>query len=143
MDEIKTQVGFWLSSAGVDPENISWSTQLALVASVFLFSFLITKVFRLLVIPTVQRLTAKTKATWDDYLFNQQLMNSVCRLIPPILWYILLPFAFSGMPVVLELLQKACLIYLIVVTLRLVSAFLNTLYEMANEHEKLRNPPLK
>ena len=47
------------------------------------------------------------------------------------------------MPVVLELLQKACLIYLIVVTLRLVSAFLNTLYEMANEHEKLRNRPLK
>ena len=143
MDEIKTQVGSWLSSAGVDPENISWSTQLALVASVFLFSYIITKVFRLLVIPTVQRLTAKTKATWDDYLFNQQLMNSVCRLIPPILWYILLPFAFSGMPVVLELLQKACLIYLIVVTLRLVSAFLNTLYEMANEHEKLRNRPLK
>lgn len=143
MDEIKTQVGSWLSSAGVDPENISWSTQLALVASVFLVSYLITKAFRLLVIPTVQRLTAKTKATWDDYLFNQRLMNSVCRLIPPILWYILLPFAFSGMPVVLELLQKACLIYLIVATLRLVSAFLNTLYEMANEHEKLRNRPLK
>lgn len=65
MDEIKIQVGSWLSSAGVDPENISWSTQLALVASVFLVSYLITKAFRLLVIPTVQRLTAKTKATWE------------------------------------------------------------------------------
>lgn len=143
MDEVKTHVGSWLGQAGVDPENISWTTELALIAAAFLITYLFTKAFRLIVIPAVQRITARTKATWDDYLFNRDLLGSVCRLVPPILWYVLLPFAFSGMPVLLAILQKVCLIYLIITTLRLVSTFLRTLYDISNEHEKLRNRPLK
>lgn len=38
---------------------------------------------------------------------------------------------------------KACEIYLVVCMLLLVSAFLNSLYEISNEHETLRNRPLK
>ena len=40
-------------------------------------------------------------------------------------------------------LLKACLIYLIVVALLLLNSFLKSVYEISNEHESLRNRPLK
>lgn len=128
---------------GIDKENISWSTRLTLIALILLISYIITKLFRHLVIPAVHKITSRTKATWDDYLFNERMMTSFCRMIPPIMFYLLLPFVFNNIPQVLDILLKGCLIYLVITTLMLVNSFLNSLYEISNEHETLRNRPLK
>ena len=71
------------------------------------------------------------------------MMRSAARLIPPLVWYVLLGAVFCDMPVLLTLLRKVCQIYLIVAVLMLVNAFLDTLHEISVEHETLRNRPLK
>lgn len=80
---------------------------------------------------------------WDDHLFSDKVMHRAARLIPPLIWYVLLRVAFYDTPVLLNVLHKACLIYLIVAVLQLVAAFLDTLYEISSRHETLRNRPLK
>ena len=71
------------------------------------------------------------------------MLHSFSRMIPPIIFYLLLPFVFDGYPHVLAILLKACLIYLIVVTLMLIRSFLKSIYEISSEHEALRYRPLK
>lgn len=143
MEDLYVEIAQQLSDMGIDKENISWSTRLTLVALILLISYIITKLFRHLVIPAVHKITSRTKATWDDYLFNERMMTSFCRMIPPIMFYLLLPFVFNNIPQVLDILLKGCLIYLVITTLMLVNSFLNSLYEISNEHETLRNRPLK
>lgn len=143
MEDLYLEVARQLSDMGIDKENLSWSTRLTLVALILLISYIITKLFRHLVIPAVHKITSRTKATWDDYLFNERMMTSFCRMIPPIMFYLLLPFVFNNVPQVLDILLKGCLIYLVITTLMLVNSFLNSLYEISNEHETLRNRPLK
>lgn len=143
MEDLYLEVARQLSDMGIDKENLSWSTRLTLVALILLISYIMTKLFRHLVIPAVHKITSRTKATWDDYLFNEKMMTSFCRMIPPIMFYLLLPFVFNNVPQVLEILLKGCLIYLVITTLMLVNSFLNSLYEISNEHETLRNRPLK
>lgn len=143
MEDLYLEVARQLSDMGIDKENISWSTRLTLIALILLISYIITKLFRHLVIPAVHKITSRTKATWDDYLFNERMMTSFCRMIPPIMFYLLLPFVFNNIPQVLDILLKGCLIYLVITTLMLVNSFLNSLYEISNEHETLRNRPLK
>lgn len=143
MEDLYLEVAQQLSDMGIDKENISWSTRLTLIALILLISYIITKLFRHLVIPAVHKITSRTKATWDDYLFNERMMTSFCRMIPPIMFYLLLPFVFNNIPQVLDILLKGCLIYLVITTLMLVNSFLNSLYEISNEHETLRNRPLK
>lgn len=143
MEDLYLEVARQLSDMGIDKENLSWSTRLTLVALILLISYIITKLFRHLVIPAVHKITSRTKATWDDYLFNEKMMTSFCRMIPPIMFYLLLPFVFNNIPQVLDILLKGCLIYLVITTLMLVNSFLNSLYEISNEHETLRNRPLK
>lgn len=143
MEDLYLEVARQLSDMGIDKENLSWSTRLTLVVLILLISYIMTKLFRHLVIPAVHKITSRTKATWDDYLFNERMMTSFCRMIPPIMFYLLLPFVFNNIPQVLDILLKGCLIYLVITTLMLVNSFLNSLYEISNEHETLRNRPLK
>ena len=143
MEQINQSIARLLLSTGIDKENIDWGSQILLVLGIFLISYITTKLFKHLIIPMVQKITAKTKVTWDDYIFNEKMMTSFCRMIPPIMFYILLPFVFKNVPLLLDILLKACLVYLVVTTVRLIGAFLDSLYEISNEHETLKNRPLK
>lgn len=143
MEHIDEEIARILLDLGIDKANLNWTTRMTMILAILLVSYIVTKLFRHALIPAVRKITAKTKATWDDYLFNDDMLHSFSRMIPPIIFYLLLPFVFDGYPHVLAILLKACLIYLIVVTLMLIRSFLRSLYEISNEHETLRYRPLK
>ena len=154
MEELNTPIADWLSGLGWSPVQIEWTTRTLLLAGVVLLSWvafslvllavvLFDFLCRTVLVHGMRRIVMRTKATWDDYLFNDRMMRSMARLIPPIIWYMLLGAVLYDMPVALELTRKACLIYLIGAVLMLLSAFLDTLHEISTQHEALRNRPLK
>ena len=143
MKDLNLEIARLLQRAGLGGLHSEWEIRIVVIAGILLVSYLATKAFRRLIIPALQKISSRTRATWDDHLFQDKVMHGACRLIPPIVWYILLPLAFDSSPVLLELLRKGCLIYLIVVALMLVSVFLDTLREISDEHETLRNRPLQ
>ena len=53
MEDLYLEVARQLSDMGIDKENLSWSTRLTLVALILLISYIMTKLFRHLVIPAV------------------------------------------------------------------------------------------
>ena len=121
----------------------SLGIQLMIILGVLILSFVLTKLFRHVLVPLVQKITARTRVKWDDYIFNERMMMAFSRTIPPIVWYIFLPTVFDEGTMVLVILLKACLVYMVVASIMLINTFLNTLYEISNEHEVLRNRPLK
>lgn len=121
----------------------SLGIQLMIILGVLILSFVLTKLFRHVLVPLVQKITARTRVKWDDYIFNERMMMAFSRTIPPIVWYIFLPTVFDDGTMVLAILLKACLVYMVVASIMLINTFLNTLYEISNEHEVLRNRPLK
>ncbi len=130
-------------TAGVSEDILSWVYPLTAAFAVALFSLLCTALFRFVIMPMVQRVTEKTKAKWDDYLFHPRVMRAFRRIIPPVIWYATLPYVFAEHSGLLSFSLKACNIYLVVVSLLFVSEFLHSLYEISAEHQKLRNRPLK
>ena len=143
MEDLNTLVAQWLVEAGWSESYIALTTKAIIILGILLVAFAVTVVFRRLIVPALQKISARTKATWDDYLFSDRVMHCTARLIPPIIWYALLRAAFYDMPLLLDVLHKGCIIYLIVVFLQLVAAFLDTLYDISSRHETLRNRPLK
>ena len=143
MEELNHTLSRWLTEAGWNGMHTDLITRAVIVLGIVLVAYVATILFRRLVVPALQRISTQTKATWDDHLFSDRVMHRAARLIPPIIWYVLFRAAFYDMPVLLDLLHKGCLIYLIVVFLQLVGAFLDTLYEISSQHETLRNRPLK
>lgn len=144
MDTMNQEIAQLLQQIGTEKADLAWTTQVVLVLGILLVSYLTTLIFRHLIMPAVRKITTRTKATWDDYLFNHKMMTSFCRMIPPIIWYILLPFAFNDSSAyLLQILLKISLICLIITALMLIKCFLDSLYEISSEHEALKNRPLK
>ena len=143
MEHINEEMMQLLVSTGLVENDMTWAARIAVILAMLLLIFIINVLFTRVIMPAVHRITASTKATWDDYLFSKQMLRGFCRVIDPILVYIMMPMAFNDMPQLLAFLTKVCEVYLVVVTLMLINTFLNTLYKMSNEHEHLRNRPLK
>ena len=143
MDNLNQDLTSLLRRAGLDNSGGEWGSRILLVAGIVLICYLAVKLFRHLVIPALQRISAQTRTMWDDHLFDDKVLHAACRLIPPVLLYLLLPLAFGDDPSLLKLLHKGCSIYLIVVTIALLNTFLSALYDISNKHETLRDRPLK
>ena len=143
MEETNHAIARWLTEAGWSETYVNLAVKAVIILGIFVVAYAAAVLFRRLVVPLLQKISARTKAVWDDHHFSDKVMHRAARLIPPLIWYVLLRVAFYDTPVLLNVLHKACLIYLIVAVLQLVAAFLDTLYEISSRHETLRNRPLK
>ena len=143
MNELNNLIANEMTELGIQNQHVDLGTRAVIFIVILVTSFVVTRIFRHLVMPVVQRIAEKTKVTWDDYLFSSSMLTALSRIIPPIIWYMFLPLLFFKQPMLQEISQKACMIYLIVMVLKLINLFMNTLNDISNEHERLRNRPLK
>ena len=72
MNELHDRVAHLLLYIGIDKTDTSWVSRVALVLAAVIISYTCTTLFKYIIIPSVRRITSRTKATWDDYLFNAQ-----------------------------------------------------------------------
>lgn len=81
------------------------------------------------VAPWLKRSALKTKNRWDDELMSASVLDWVCHLVPPVVLYMWLPYAFGDMPKTISVVETCCAIYIICVVIRLaykvLDAFLN------------------
>ena len=132
-----------LQQIGIEKSDLSWTTQVVLILAILLVSYLTTLIFRHLIMPAVRKITARTKATWDDYLFNDKMMKASCRMIPPITWYIMLLLPLMTNQLSASNLTENLSDLSHHHALMLIKCFLDSLYEISCEHEALKNRPLK
>ena len=143
METINSGLMTWLQQMGVAEGNLLTVQRIVVIAAILLIAYVLDMICRKIVMPGVRKVTAKTQITWDDYLLNDDVLNNVCHLIPPVVVYVLIPFAFPHEPALLEFVLKICWIYITVVGMKLVCAFLTSLYTISSEHEKLKNHSMK
>ena len=143
METINNELVTWLQQMGVAGEYAQWVMRVVVVLAILLIVYVFNKICRKVIIPTVQKVTSKTQVTWDDYLLNDNVLDKVCHLIPPVVFYVLIPLAIPSNSGLLEFVFKVCDIYITIVVVRLVCAFITSLYTISTEHEKLKDRSLK
>ena len=143
METINNELVMWLQQWGVVGGVAQWLIRGIMVLAIVLMAYALDNICRKVVIPTIRKVTAKTQVTWDDYLLNDEMLDKVCHLIPPVIFYVFIPFAFAGNTELLALVLKLCSIYITIVIIRLFCAFINSLYTISSEHEKLKDRSMK
>ena len=143
MDTLHAKLHALLQQWGIAPQSTGWVERLVLLGAILLVAYVADFVCRRFIVEGIRRITRRTKATWDDILFNDQVLNHLCHIIPPIVIYILLPVAFPEAAGLLAFLLRICMVYIIAVVLRFANVLLNVLFELSNSKESLRDKPLK
>lgn len=142
--EILKEIDNVLIRLGISTEWVGWLDQFVAVALVLLLAFVARFVCEKLLLNVVTRLIRKTKASWDDIIFGDEVLKCFCKLIPPFILTNLLPVALakisSGW---MTFIMHLCDIYLLIALLYLVNALMKAIYAVYSEKEHLRNRPLK
>lgn len=114
---------------------------------IILFALLVDAVIRVGIARLLQQIVSRTKATWDDHLFDKKIIKRLCNFITPTIIYVLLPIAFSttdgsndGLHIILE---RGVEIYMVVACIRFVNALLKVLFEIAEQHPAWQGKPIK
>lgn len=143
MEYLKVAIAHIVARIGLGDAAVGPLFTAAILVIIAIISAVAVKFFRMAVTPALRALVSQTRTEWDDRLLSPGVLHALARLIPPVIWYALLPMAFAENPLLLNVLHKACLIYLTVVVLLFIHALLDTLQNISSEHETLRNRPLK
>ena len=112
------------------------------ILSMLILAFVIDRICRKAVVPTIRKITSKTEFMWDDYLLNDNVLNDFCMLIAPVVVYFLITLALPA-DLVLDFLLKFCRIYIIVVFMKLLCSIITAMYTLSSEHDKMKNHSMK
>ena len=143
MESIYNELMVWLQQSGIAEEYALWLMRAVVVLSILLLVYVLDTICRKAIIPIIRKVTSKTQMTWDEHLLNDEVLNNACHLIPPAVFYLLIPLAFPEESEMLEFIFKICYIYIVIAAMKLICSFISSLYTLSNEHEKLKEHTLK
>lgn len=133
-----------LISWGVSPSIANELDQYIAFAVVLIVAFVADAVCRHILLKAIARLVKKTKATWDDIVFDHQVMVHLSRMVIPVIIYMCIPVAFADTTSgTLEFLLRICLIIILISFLSFINSLLKAIYAVYSEREQLRDRPLK
>jgi miniconductance mechanosensitive channel len=132
----------WLLGMGVDERAAAHSAYLILIGLIAIIVILADIFCRYGVVNIILKVVEKTKATWDDILFNRKALNELSHVVAPWVLYLLLPLVVEQAGI-LDFLKRMCMVYIVAVLLRFVNTFLNGLYTIYSDRDASRNRPLK
>lgn len=145
MNKIQEWTYDFLVKVGLISDTSSYLDNIVILLLIIAVTVGIDYSCRYIFLGMFKRLAKKTKNQLDDLIVDRKIINKMMHIIPAILIYILLPFAFSGeeSPRVLAMLQRFCMIYIIAVSLRFINSSLNLLNDIYSKKEAFKDKPLK
>lgn len=133
-----------LISLGVAPSLADKLDQFIAFALVLIIAFAADAICRCILLRVVAHLIKRTKAVWDDLVFDRKVMVHLNRMVAPIIIYLFIPVAFAETSSsTLGFIQRICLIYILVSFLSFIHFFLKAIYIVYSEKEQFRDRPLK
>ena len=142
MEKITDNIIMFLQHLGLSENLTLLLLRIGVILAMIIVAFVIDRICRKAIIPVIHKITSRTEFKWDDSLLSDDVLNDVCRLIAPIVVYVLIPLALPSESIMLFM-MKFCRIYIIAVFMKLLCSVISALYSMSSEHDRLKNHSMK
>lgn len=142
MDIIQT-INNCLQAWGVGSDVAGAIDNVIALSIIIILSILADIASRRLLLPAIAHVVQRTKATWDDVVFNPKVTSRMAHIVAPFTAYLLLPLAFPDENVAgVVILQRVLLAVLQLAFINLIDALLRAVFQMFSERESMRGKPL-
>ena len=149
--EAGTDIQIWIDriliDMGMSAESARSLDTWIIFAGIILIALFINFILRWGVLRGVRKIVRRTKAKWDDVLFDNNVMSCLCNIVTPIVIAMMLPMAFtasgSDSGWVYTLILRLLDIYLVVNVLRFVNAVIKSLFYLASQRPSWEGKPIK
>ena len=117
----------WLVGLGLSTEWASGIKTVIIILVISLACILANWITKELILVIVKKVVKHSKNTWDDILLEKKVFHRFSHLVPAIIIYYSASVAFIGHPGWIHVIHSGVFIYIIVVAMLIISAFLNAL----------------
>tara|TARA_B110000037_G_scaffold30572_1_gene36715 strand:- start:2525 stop:3778 length:1254 start_codon:yes stop_codon:yes gene_type:complete len=133
----------WLTNKNINPEWIEWISLGIDLIILIVISLLADFLSRRILISVIHAAVKRSKATWDDYFFEQRVFKNLAHLVPAGIVYQSLPYVFNDVPAVIPFLEKIIVIYFLVLMVSLINRTLRALENWLSQNDKYTNTPIR
>lgn len=109
-------------------------SQVIVVTGLLLLSYLFVWLLNRTLVPLILKIVDKTETKWDDYLVNLPVLRAICRLLPSVFVYNMLPLCFDSHDgLTFTIIYRLTQVYIAFSCVMLLSAFIKNLTTVAIE----------
>ena len=110
-----------LSEYGVNPQYVDYLANAIMLMLIAMISIVANVIAKKVVLQIIVHIIKNNKVTWDNVFLEQKVFHKLSHIVPAIIIY----FAGAMFPSYQNLIEKAALTYIIVITLMVINALLN------------------
>jgi len=135
----------WLIKIGVAENYAFFVKSIIIVISILILSYIVFLIARKLIIKVLKEITERTETKWDDILLEKRVFHRLAYLAPAMLIHSLMPEIINNVNYEfwVNLIQGALKIYMVLIFLVVIDAFLNAIVEIYNDFEIAKYKPIK
>ncbi len=133
----------WLANQNIDERYIEWVALGIDILLLALLSLVADFVSRKILVSAIHSAVKRTKATWDDYFFEQKVFKGIAHLVPAAIVFTSLTYILSDVPRMIPYFEKAVIVYILVLVVTVVNRTLRALENWLSQNEKYTNTPIR
>ena len=138
MESLLSHLPQWLQSSGYP-----WLDSLVLVLAMLLTALVVDKVNHRFLVNTLHQLVDKSSPHWFSLIERHQVLNKLARLVPVLVIYWLLPYALYDTAWLALLLQKLCVVVILIRLVLFIYAVLDLVTDRAEREGVVKRMPVK
>lgn len=133
----------WLHDQGLGDSQTGILYALLAGAAVILLCVVANVIAKQIILRGVHAVIRRSEAAWDDAFLKRRVFVRLSHLAPALVLHATAPVAFGDYPPVVTTVKSVAILYMILVGLAVVDAFLNALLDIYEEFPVSRRVPLK
>jgi miniconductance mechanosensitive channel len=110
---------------------------------ILILSFIAYFLAKRFILKGLSIIIGKTATSWDDILLKKKVFSRIAHLVPAMVIYKFVSIPFAGYDWLITLINGAALIYMIVMVMLAIDAFLNAALEIYKTYEISNRIPIK
>lgn len=140
---LKANLIEWLMQIGISNETSIIITDYSFFFILIIISILSYFITKKILLVAIHRFTSKSKTKWDDILAKNHFFKTLSFLVPSYLLYVFTPITLEPYPKAISGISTVLSIYMVIVVLLAVNAFINTIGDIYQDFKVAKSKPIK
>ncbi len=141
--DLKRQMIEFGSDSGINLILSESITYILLMLVIVLFSYLVDRLVKGILLSSLEALVIKSKSNWDDYLIEHKVVAALAHIVPIIIVFHFLPIVFVDFPKLAAFFDRLEQILIILVSMIVIFRLLNTLKSILDEVKAFADKPIE
>lgn len=132
-----------LESSGIDAAIAQILARGVVIALIIVISVLTNFIVKRPLLAILTNLISRTQTEWDDTFLEKKVLNQLAHLAPAMVIYVMAPLALEGYGNAISFVTATVQIYMILVGILVINAFLNAVLDIYRTFDVAREIPIK